>query len=58
MKTDATPEAAPAPTLHWKYNVGDIDLISSDNTLFKVHKYQLMAAGYVVLFALRDAHLD
>lgn len=33
------------PTLHDKYREGDIDLVSSDNVLFKVHKYQLMAAG-------------
>ena len=37
------------PTVSDKYNSEDADirLITSDNVLFKVHSYQLMAASYV-----------
>jgi len=40
-------EARKAPTVSEKYNSDDADvsIISSDNVLFKVHSYRLMAAS-------------
>jgi hypothetical protein len=46
-KMDKVDKEKKTPTVSTKYNSDDADisLISSDNVLFKVHSYRLMAAS-------------
>jgi hypothetical protein len=46
-KMDKVDKEKKTPTVSAKYNSDDADisLISSDNVLFKVHSYRLMAAS-------------